>query len=306
MFQAEIKKNSDKYISLFRGRLKNQQVELKQSLEDEIESIKETGQGSDDVDINTVQNVLKPNDVNKYLKRRDEAKREYDVIQSLNNLSEEDLQETVAELTPKPGQKDFEFENNLKNKAEKEIDRIRKIRQSDPAASVEKSSYVINAKENINADAPNALEGLAKARLVAQSQVGIPSPAQRIITKQEASQIFSEISQLNGKDLIQGLRAKVIELDGTYGKYAERAFKEAVESSIRDSDLAGQASGILKSMMANDALKPQEKSKLEEISDIQLRQGVPDVSVNSGESEAIDNFLFQKVDQIHQLYLDYF
>lgn len=222
-----------------RNRLEGQREQLKQSLDDDVSSIRNTGVGTT-VDLDTATRVLEPNQVNRYYLNRQEAQMEYRAVNDLPSLPNAELQSRLDEIAPKPGEALFEMKQKVFDKAEREIRQLRELRDTDPAKSVEMLPDVKAAATAVNANPedPAAIQNLARVRIEAQRRAGVPETQWSPITKAEARQLMAPVKGLEGKDLTEAMLGITEKLEQQYGPYARAAGIEAVDQVVENRELA--------------------------------------------------------------------
>jgi hypothetical protein len=222
-----------------RTRLEGQREQLKQSLDDNVESIRRTGVESP-VDLDTAGRVLEPNQVNRYFLNRQEARMEYDALNDLDSLPEGQLQARLSQIAPKPGEPLFEVKAKVFDKAERRARDLRDWRDTDPARAVEMLPEVKEAATAVNANPedPAAIQNLARVRIESQRKVGIPEEQWSPITKAEARVMMAPVKGLEGKDLTEAMLGVTAKLEQQYGPYARAAGIAAVEQVVHNKDLA--------------------------------------------------------------------
>jgi hypothetical protein len=239
-----------------RTRFEGQRENLKQALDDDVESIRRTGQ-SGDPDIDLARRVLEPNQVNRYFLNRAEAEMEHRATHDLHTLREEDLQKRLSDdeaaggVGPKPGEPFFEAKAKVYDKVEKKISDIRTLRETDPARAVDEFPEVKTAAEAAQAapDDPEALQNLARARLDAQGKVGIPDGLRTPITKAEAKVLAAPLRGVEGEHMEKAATDWFTGLQQRYGPYGRSVAEASIEYALtRDKDLAKVVTGQIESI----------------------------------------------------------
>lgn len=222
-----------------RTRMEGQREQLKQSLDDDVESIRKTGQPGT-VDLDTAKRVLEPNQVNRYFLQRQEAELEYKTLNDLPTLSNAQLQSRLDEVAPPAGAPLFEMRQKIFDKAAKQVEELRELRTVDPARSVETLPEVRQAATAVNANPedPEAVQNLAKARIDAQRRVGVPDTRWSPITKAEARQLMAPVKGLEGKALTEAMMGVTSKIETMYGPYARAAGIAAIEHIVHNKELA--------------------------------------------------------------------
>ena len=243
-----IAKSNKQESSLLEGR----REELKRSLDDDEESIRRTGV-STNPDLKTAAKVLEPNQVNRYVLNRQEARMEYDAVHDLPSLTNDELIKRLDDIEPNPGEDGYDMRAKVFDKVMKKAKTLRDLREKDPAASVAELPEVQQAEQGIieNPEDPEFIQNLARARLDAQAKIGIPEGVRSPITKAEARVIMAPTRGLEGSEALYPALEKIQEqLAEQYGPYARAAGIEAIDYVVKSKELAEDLSSRL-----NDAFQ---------------------------------------------------
>lgn len=213
--------------------------QLKQSLDDDVESIRRTGQASAP-DLEMARRVLEPNQINRYFLQRQEAQLEHDALSDLPTMPTDQVYGRLASIAPKPGEANFEMKAKVYDKAKKMADDLIEWRDTDPARSVDMLPDVKAAAElaNANPGDPAAIQELSRVRIEAQGKVGVPEDRRSPITKSEARVIMAPIRGLEGKSLTDAMSGVLAGMEQQYGPYARAAGVAAVEHMVQNRELA--------------------------------------------------------------------
>lgn len=230
-----------------RSQLEGRREQLKKQLDDDVESIRRTGTPST-VDLDTAKRVLEPNQVNRYFLERQEAEMEFRGTSDLYALPENELNARIESLAPRPGEANFDMKAKVYDKAVKRASDLREARDADPARAVADFPEVRDAAKAVAAlaeDDPEAVQGLARARLDAQAKIGIPETQRSPITKAEAKVLMAPVKGLEGKSLVEAMASVNARLEELYGPYARAAGIAAVEQVVHNRELAEEIQGNL-------------------------------------------------------------
>jgi hypothetical protein len=238
-----------------RTRFEGNRENLKQQLDDDVESIRRTGQGGEP-DLDMARRVLEPNQINRYFLNRAEAEMEHRAVSDLPTLGNAQITQRLNEIAPKPGEDFYEAKAKVYDKAKKMADDLREWRDVDPARSVDMLPEVKQAAEvaSANPSDPAAIQELARARIDAQAKVGVPETRRSPITKAEAKVMMAPIRGLEGKSLADAMQGVIASLEEQYGPYAHAAGVAAVEQIVQNRDLAEDLAKQMKRSM--DGLSP--------------------------------------------------
>lgn len=238
-----------------RSRFEGQRENLKQQLDDDVESIRRSGQGGEP-DLETARRVLEPNQINRYFLNRAEAEMEHRAVSDLPTLGNGQITQRLNEIAPKPGEDFYEAKAKVYDKAKKMADDLMEWRDVDPARSVDMIPEVRKAAEAASANPgdPGAIQELSRARIDAQAKVGVPEGRRSPITKAEAKVMMAPIRGLEGKSLADAMQGVMASLEQQYGPYAHAAGVAAVEQVVQNRDIAESLAAQMK--RTYDGLSP--------------------------------------------------
>src|SRR3972149_1897383 len=156
-----------------------------------------------------------------------------------------------GEWGPRPAEPFFEAKAKVYDKAEKKINELRVLRETDPARAVDEFEEVRVAAEAAQAapDDPEALQNLARARLDAQGKVGIPDGLRTPITKAEAKVLAAPLRGVEGEYMEKAATDWFAGLQQRYGPYGRAGAEASIEYALtRDKDLAKMVTGQIESI----------------------------------------------------------
>lgn len=250
----------------YRTKFEGHREQLKQQLDDDVESIRRTGEATPP-DLELARRVLEPNQLNRYFLNRQEAQLEYNALNDLPALRTDQIHGRLAEIAPKPGEANFEMKAKVYDKAQKMAENLIEWRETDPARSVDMLPDVKAAAQAVTANPgdPAAIQNLARARIEAQAKVGVSEAQRSPITKSEAKILMAPVRGLEGLSLTQAMIGVIEKLDQQYGVYAHAAGVAAVEQVVQNRELAeevnrklGRVFGGLLPTSSEDARSMQE------------------------------------------------
>jgi GH24 family phage-related lysozyme (muramidase) len=197
-------------------------------IKDDESSILNSGVPSSDLNIERVGKVLGPQAATEFAVNRTIAQNFYAQTHDWSQLSAPEISDRVALLAPVPGSPGFAYAQNLQQQAAKAAGDMIKERFSDPAGAVEKLPEVMAAKRAVSPQDPSSNLAVVKARLLAQTRLGIPDDAQSPITKAEALTMTAPL-----RTMLPGQERQVLTQIGEkfqkmYGDDADRAFAYAL------------------------------------------------------------------------------
>lgn len=271
-----------------------QKFQTKSMLEDDVSQILNTGKPSD-IDPAQVAAVLGPDDAAKWLEDRQNAAKTFAAVSSMDTMTNDQIEEHLQSLEPEPGTANFKDAQKTYDAAERRAKKLTDLRLKDPAKSVEDSPLVAEAKKGLDPNDPRTVQSLAKARLAAQEQVGIPKSMRQPITRGEAMQIIAPIQ--NAIDLTEArivaatgsagtdratrkasikaihkqaeeeIRNTVDMIEQAYGPYADQVLAFSIAESVRDKEVGNLAAGVLKKLGKREPITATDLDALDHASD---------------------------------------
>lgn len=259
-----------KALSRRNSALEANREQLKRAFKDDEESIRRTGV-STNPDIELAKKVLEPNQVNRYLANRKDAALEYEAMHDLPRLTDIELQDRLDRIEPSPGENDYDAKAAVFDKAVRKIDDLREDREKDPAKSVAEFPGIEEAAAFVreNPDDPEAIQNLARVRLDAQAEVGIPPGLRTPITKAESRVLMAPIKGLQGQALLDKTEELVQRMEERYGPYARSAAIAAIDYAItRDRDVAQTAIGVVYNLLEGQRPSAADVRRLEFLTEV--------------------------------------
>ena len=244
-----------------------------QELRDAAEEIRRTGQPPADKDgrtaLDRAANLLTKNQVEKARLDWVEASLEFNTLHDLDTLPERDLQDRLAGAEPKPGDDLFQIRQKVYDKAVRRAEKLRELRDKDPASAVEELPEVVKATEAVraNPDDPEAFQTLIRTRIDAQEKVGIPENLRTPVTKSEARIIMAPAKGLEGKEMQAALQDIRGRLEAQYGPFARAAFLSAIEDTVKSKEIAEEMEGIVNRSMRGLPATGAQQRRLEFLSE---------------------------------------
>lgn len=238
-----------------RQRFEGQREQLKQQLDDDVASMRETGV-STNPELDLAKRVLEPNQVNRYFINKLEAQMEHKAVADLPALSNDQLVSRLNELAPVAGEDFFEAKQKIYDKARRRSEELFEQRDTDPARSVSDLPEVRAAAQALAAapdDTAARLE-LSRARIDAQAKVGVPESRRSPITKAEARTLMAPIRGLESKQLSDAVERVIGTLEQQYGPYANAAGVAAVEQIVQNREVADRVHSLLKKQFNGDTI----------------------------------------------------
>lgn len=262
---------------------------LTTAIDNDITQIRETGKATD-IDPQAVIDTLGEDDAAKWLEKRQLAADTFEAVSVQDTMTNDQIEEHLAALEPKAGTPDFARRQEVYDAAEKRAKTLQDLRLKDPAKAVEDSPLVMQAKQGVKAEDPASIQGVIKARLAAQEQVGIPKAIQKPITRKEAYAIIAPVQTIiDGVDAAiiaaqskaktpaerrtiakaakkqaeDEIRATIDTIEKTYGPYAQDVLAFAIAESVRDKEIGDIAAGIYRKISRGEKPTASDMSALE-------------------------------------------
>lgn len=253
--------------------------------------------------IDRASKVLLPNQTMKLRNKMEAAKWQYEFVRPIENLSDDEIDSHLGllELSPDDDTQTTMMKGEVKSVAIREADRVRALRMKDPATSVDKSrevqdvnkrvaelkrTYTLGTDKNGNPvanfdetrkalDRRQAWEDLISARIDAQERLlgdtydredGTVSRV-RILKKAEAIDLIGTArwSTLSEDEQTAHLTRAAQVADERYGKYARRAFNEAVRLVVTGEEGKDLAAGLVQKMVRGENVSSRDLSRYEAI-----------------------------------------
>jgi GH24 family phage-related lysozyme (muramidase) len=301
-----------------------------QDVEDDLARIRRTGNPVLDQDgkhsLDRAAPILSPNQLSKLRIRWNEAALEHKALSALPDMSEEEAQAHIDSFTPGEGASEESFASTarIQDKARKTWTKIKEIRDKDPAASViaapevrataerlrGRNSVGIATDEEGNAVAVDlgtgqpvaeprqVWEPMIKARLDAQTRLGIPEYAQKPITRREADRLLEMPKDVDpsSREYMDRLKAAADRAEQLYGpRYASKALRTAIGYRLRDAENKDVRAAMVAKLARGETISSRELADLSALANIsrigrwfdqpqadpEVDQGLPSLSLDS-------------------------
>lgn len=274
---------------------------LQQSVSDDIERIRNGEEPERDeqgrTSLDLAEGILTPNQLAKLKFSWDEAGMERKALAPLADMNEAEAVDHIAKIVPESEERGESYKNaaRVQKKAVEEWKRIKKLRETDPAATAMSDPEVkslsdfalqkygstgvqfdedgrltiVDTEEPVMpGDRDRALDLVFNARLDAQERRGIPEYRRKIVTKAEAEELVPDLSLVDEAEVMPVLREAAAAAEAKYGRHAKRAFKDALSLTKLSKDQNEIAAGVVAKMIFDEPV-----SKLE-ISRAQAYRGI--------------------------------
>jgi len=246
---------------------------VQQSVRDATAQIRNTGEAPKDekgrTALDRAKLSLTPNEYAKAQLDWQEAEAEHKAVSPLANMPHGDAIEHIDKLTPGHELSDehYAIADKVQKKADAAWKKIQQQRETDPAAAVETSPEVNEARHTLTVagnrvDAAQRNEMLIEARRNAQERLGIPKFQQRILTEAEAAELLQiPRNPDNPDDIDQAINAAAQRAEQLYGKYAMEALDSAVAVHLKGGkDTRQAARDLVSSLKAQREAPPPKPS----------------------------------------------
>lgn len=205
-------------------------VQLKNSMDNELALIRQTGQGSDDFDETRISTMLGEDEYIKWVSKRQEAQRTYTALQGMLEMSPADLNDRIKDYEPNPASDDFVSQQRVHAAVVKEADRITRMRASDPdKAALEypdvKAAYdgVQSAIAAGNAT-PAEVQNFVKLMIQRQKEFGVKPAATAPVPSAwafEIGQSLTRVPELAGRNLEDVRAAIAVQYEALHKYFGE-------------------------------------------------------------------------------------
>lgn len=261
----------------------------KDSFKGELKHIEETGdfQLNDDF-LESSRSWVEPSVFEKHMRDRKEAKLVYDAVSDMREQSSADLEDRVNSLKPTGNEQAAVYLTkwNVWNKANKEKNRIIKLRTSDPAAAADELPEVEEVKGTFDKSNPvESWQKLISLRLAAQDRFGIVEAAREPITKADAEVLAAQIKDLSGDALEKGMKILINQIDDTYGVYSREVFRSVLKQLTRKKDLPELAEYFIEQLIKGNEIDEQEWRQFNDLEELNIVNRAINPQESEGETE---------------------
>ena len=274
-----------------------QSSQVKTLVEDDLASIERTGEPLDPSAISRekVAATLGNEAATQWERERDRARARHNVFSGVETLPEEEINRRVASLEPKPGVEGYAEDMASYDKARQTRDKLVKARESDPALAAESTPLVREARNNIQYEtvgdrkqmAPASAQGLVKARLKAQEDMGLQNPM--AVTKSEADVIARQLRVIS-EDNQAGMLEYMGKLEKTYGEFLPAVLASTFEHARVNRDLSVFAGDMMRKILNGQKPSVEEQAKLQEMTQQSTGSALADMAAQGGYGAGASGF----------------
>lgn len=226
------------------------QTEIKRGIADDLASIESTGKELTGLSKDKVASVIGESGANDWLASRERSRRTYTALNGIETLSEGEVEQRLKTLEPTPGAPGYAEDMETYKKAETKAKKFLDARRADPALAVDAFDAVRNVKAAAEYEGdgerrsikPESAQAVVRARLAAQSQLGIVEPM--AVTRSEARTIARQLRYI-GDDDVKGMERFARQLRDTYGDYADEVLVSSLQLENVNRDLAVLANDVI-------------------------------------------------------------
>ncbi len=176
--------------------------ELGGLIDSDLESIARTGEGVQGIEPGEVQTVLGPVKFKQWQDGQREARNFYNATNDMLALSGAELNERVASLKPEPGSKDFETQQSLFDRVDKQARKILTARNNDPATAADLAIPEAE-RQSIDPNQPTTFGPVIARRMATQQSLGILPENQKPLTQREAELVSSALRTMEPEQKLQ-------------------------------------------------------------------------------------------------------
>lgn len=248
-----------------------ERASVKSLLQDDEASVMSTGKPIAELNSQRVEKALGPEAAATFTQNRQQAQRYYDETHDWEQIPADQVRTRLEGLKPQGGQAGYASQQQYFEAAQTKAKGLLKERDQDPAAAADRLPAVQQAKQAALPNDPAGTQAVAKARMTAQAQIGIPESARTPITKAEALEIAAPLT-----NALLGQEKKVLQqvipaLDKAYGPHAQRALEFALQASQQDDATAKRAAVIFRQLHMG---QNPSQSQLEELQKAQTNDAI--------------------------------
>lgn len=217
-----------------------EKVQVRMSRDNELASIRATGQSTPNFDETAISTILGEDDYLKFVDDRATAQAVFTAKQGISQMTPADMDARYEEYAPLAGSADFARQQEVQAAVQREIDRVRRLRASRPdKAALEfpevKGTYEGLSEQLAQGDpTPTDVQGFVKLMLDTQAGIEIAEDARAPVPREWAVEIGKALSRVpeatgrNTRDVQASILAQFTALQTTFGDYADEVISYAL------------------------------------------------------------------------------
>ncbi len=228
-----------------------EQFSVKEAINDDVDSMMNTGQGVPGLTAERIKTAYGPKGdqaISQWQSAREDAGQIWTSSHDFPSLTETEMYDRVDAAQPKAGAPGFTRQQAVHDALVKRADDITKLRRDDPASAVSSDPAVKAAQGTIKAGTLGGWPALGRARMEAQTRLGIDEASQSPITKDEALKMTAPL-----RTMIPGQERAVVtdlakQFQDMFGDNAEPAFSYALRAHRVDAATAAAAGAVVRKL----------------------------------------------------------
>lgn len=250
---------------------KTDAVNLQSLMRDDLASIERSGTGIDETKLSPdrVRATLGEEGYRDWLSERARARRGFEALDGIDMLPEGEVERRLQGLEPKPGTEGYADDMRAYDKARKKADAFLQARRADPALAVEafpavkeaRAAAVYEGEGESRRIKPESAQQVVRARLAAQSQLGISEPL--AVTRSEARVIARQLRAVEPSDPKDPSKGDLERIDrtmralrATYGDLTDEVLAATFQHGNVNRDLSVLATDVLNNLAQGTAPPP--------------------------------------------------
>ena len=217
-----------------------QRVELRQSMDNELASLRTSGQTTGRVDDTTVSTVLGEDDYVRWMAQKEQAVRMFTARQGLATATTEEMNQRLEDYAPVPGSPTFADDIQVHEAVQKEVDRVTKLRAQQPDKAAMDFPEVRQAYDKVQTGMqqgnlnPDDAQAFVKAMIDRQKEFNLKPGSEAPVPREwgmEIGKALSRVPEISGRnlpDVNAAIIAQYQALQKVFGPYTEEVILYAL------------------------------------------------------------------------------